>query len=114
MIHIIRRERSQDIPEIREVNRQAFGQEKEALVVDRLRENCNSVLSLVALTDNKVLGHILCSPAVIEGKQGRLVGTGLAPLAVLPEFHRKGNSIYGLTLVELRQNIKKTKFDNFR
>jgi len=87
---VIRREQQQDIPEIRQVNRLAFGQEQEASIVDKLRENCNSVLSLVTLTDGKVVGHILFSPAVIEGKHGRLVGTGLAPLAVLPEYQRKG------------------------
>ena len=87
---VIRREQQQDIPEIRQVNRLAFGQEQEASIVDKLRENCNSVLSLVALTNGKVVGHILFSPAVIEGKHGRLVGTGLAPLAVLPEYQRKG------------------------
>jgi len=87
---VIRREQPQDIPEIRQVNRLAFGQEQEASIVDKLRENCNSVLSLVALTDGKVVGHILFSPAVIEGQHGRLVGTGLAPMAVLPEYQRKG------------------------
>ncbi len=87
---IIRREQPQDIPEIRQVNIRAFGQEQEASIVDKLRKNCNSVLSLVALTDGKVVGHILFSPAVIEGEHGRLVGTGLAPLAVLPEYQRKG------------------------
>lgn len=87
---IIRREQPRDIPEIRQVNIRAFGRQQEASVVDKLRENCNSVLSLVALTDGKVVGHILFSPAVIEGRHGRLVGTGLAPLAVLPEYQRKG------------------------
>ena len=87
---IIRREQPQDISEIREVNIRAFGQEQEASVVDKLRENCNSVLSLVALTDGHVVGHILFGPAVIEGEHGKLVGTGLAPLAVLPEYQRKG------------------------
>ena len=87
---IIRREQPQDISEIREVNIRAFGQEQEASVVDKLRENCNSVLSLVALTDGHVVGHILFGPAVIEGEHGKLVGTGLSPLAVLPEYQRKG------------------------
>jgi putative acetyltransferase len=86
----IRREQPQDIAEIRKVNIRAFGRQQEASVVDKLRENCNSVLSLVALIDGKVVGHILFSPAVIEGQHGRLVGTGLAPLAVLPEYQRKG------------------------
>src|SRR4030042_11450 len=87
---IIRREQPQDIADIREVNMRAFGQEQEASIVDKVRENCNSVLSLVAFTDGKVVGHILFSPAVIEGQHGRLVGTGLAPIAVLPEYQRKG------------------------
>src|SRR4030065_2630230 len=87
---IIRREQPQDIPELREINIRAFGREHEASIVDKLWKNCNSVLSLVALTDGKVVGHILFSPAVIEGENGRLVGTGLAPLAVLPESQRKG------------------------
>jgi putative acetyltransferase len=87
---LIRREQPQDIPEIRQVNIRAFGRQQEASIVDKLRKNCNSILSLVALNGGKVVGHILLSPAVIEGKHGRLVGTGLAPLAVLPEYQRKG------------------------
>jgi putative acetyltransferase len=87
---VIRREQPQDIPEIRQVNIRAFERNQEALVVDKLRKNCNSILSLVALTEGKVVGHILFSPAVIEGQHGRLLGTGLAPLAVLPEYQRKG------------------------
>ena len=87
---VVRREQPQDVPKIREVNRQAFGQDQEALIVDRLRENCNSILSLVALAGNEVVGNILFSPAVVEGENGRLVGSGLAPLAVLPEYQKRG------------------------
>jgi len=89
-MYIIRREQPQDISKIREVNRRAFGREQEALVVDKLRDNCNTILSLVALAGNEVVGHILFSPAVIEGENGRLWGSGLAPVAVLPEYQRKG------------------------
>jgi putative acetyltransferase len=87
---MIRREQPQDISTIREVNKRAFGQEQEALIVDKLRENCDSILSLVAIADDQVVGHILFSPAVIEGENGRLLGTGLAPLAVLPEYQKRG------------------------
>lgn len=90
MKYIVRREQRQDVPKIREVNKRAFGQEQEASVVDKLRENCNSILSLVALTGNEVVGHILFSPAVIEGENGRLMGSGLATLAVLPEYQKQG------------------------
>lgn len=94
---IIRREQPQDIPEIRQLHIRASGQEQEASIIDKLRKNCDSILSLVALSDGKVVGHILFSPAVIEGKHGRLVGTGLAPLAVLPEYQRKG---FGTQLIQ--------------
>jgi len=89
-MYIIRREQPQDVPIIREINKRAFGQEQEALIVDRLRDNCKSILSLVALAGNEVVGHILFSPAVVEGENGRLVGSGLAPLAVLAEYQRRG------------------------
>ena len=90
MMIVVRREQPQDVPKIREVNRQAFGQDQEAVIVDRLRENCNSILSLVALAGNEVVGHILFSPAVVEGENEKLVGSGLAPLAVLPEYQKQG------------------------
>ena len=90
MKYIIRREQPQDVAEISEVNRQAFGREQEAAVVDKLRENCNHIISLVALAEDKVVGHILFSPAVIEWENGSLAGSGLAPLAVLPDCQRQG------------------------
>ena len=92
-MYIVRREQPQDISKIREVNKRAFGREQEALIVDKLRYNCKSMLSLVALAGNEVVGLILFSPAVIEGEKGRLrrlLGSGLAPVAVLPEYQRKG------------------------
>lgn len=90
MMYIIRSEQPQDVPGIREVNRQAFGREEEGAVVDKLRENCNDILSLVALAEDKVVGHIFFSPAVIEWENGSLEGSGLAPLAVLPDCQRQG------------------------
>jgi putative acetyltransferase len=45
---------------------------------------------MVALHGDKLVGHILFSPATIEGDHGVLEGMGLAPMAVLPEYQRKG------------------------
>jgi putative acetyltransferase len=80
----IRHEQNEDISGIRAVNEQAFNQLEEAGIVDKLRQNCHSILSLVAKVDNKLVGHILFSPATIEGAHGVIQGMGLAPMGLLP------------------------------
>ena len=85
----IRVERPQDVSQVRTVNERAFGQPTEADIVDRLRQACGDSLSLVA-EDNEVVGHILFTPAVVEGPGRRIVGMGLAPMAVMPERQRQG------------------------
>ena len=89
----IREEGPKDIEEIRKLNEktfmQAFGQASEANVIDRLRENCTNILSLVAVQDDHVVGHILFSPVKIDGDKV-IEGMGLGPMAVLPELQRQG------------------------
>ena len=85
----IRVERPEDASRIRVVNEMAFGQPTEADIVDRLRQACGDSLSLVA-EDDVVVGHILFTPAVVEGSASRVVGMGLAPMAVIPERQRQG------------------------
>ena len=90
MVHI-RKELPEDIPAIRRVNRQAFGENTEADLVNQLRENGALTLSLVALAEGKVVGHIAFSPVRIVGGAGEERNAiGLAPMAVLPEHQRKG------------------------
>jgi putative acetyltransferase len=55
----------------------------------RLRQACAESLSLVA-ADVAVVGHILFTPVTIENEGQRIVGMGLAPMAVLPEHQRHG------------------------
>ena len=86
MLFDIREERPEDVAAIREVNKRAFGQDQEANIVDALRSNGASLLSLVGIVDGQVVGHILYSPATVAD----VVGAGLAPMAVLPEFQRHG------------------------
>ena len=86
----IRDEQTQDIPTIREVNIRAFGQPGEADLVDKLRQNCNDLLSLVAVKGNQIVGHILFSPATIESEDRAVQGMSLAPMAVLPDYQRQG------------------------
>jgi putative acetyltransferase len=89
---IIREERPEDIEAIRRINLEAFGQPAEAEVVDKLRGSCENLLSLVAVEGGEVVGHILFSPATIEGEGTALevVGMGLAPMAVLPRCQGQG------------------------
>ena len=87
---IIRQEKPEDIKAIHTLNEQAFGALEEANIIDKLRDTCKGLLSLVAAEKNKIVGHILFSPATIEGKHGVVEGMGLAPMAVLPEMQRQG------------------------
>lgn len=87
---VIRQEQPQDLKTIREVNRRAFGQRQEADLVDKLRQNYHDLLSLVAVIQNEVVGHILFTPVTIESAARTVQGMGLAPMAVLPEYQRQG------------------------
>ena len=87
---IIRQEKPRDINDIHALNKLAFGQPQEANIIDKLRINCDNLLSLVAIENEKVVGHILFSPVEIEGQHGIIRGMGLAPMAVLPEMQHKG------------------------
>ncbi|KPK14446.1 MAG: GCN5 family acetyltransferase, partial [Nitrospira bacterium SG8_3] len=88
----IRAETEEDRKAIFEVNKLAFGQDDEARLVDALRESDDFIyeLSLVAVKEGKVVGHILFSPIAIETELGLVRVLSLAPMAVLPEFQRQG------------------------
>ncbi len=90
---VVRDEQPGDEAAVREVNRRAFGQDQESALVDALRSNGAALLSLVATVDNRVVGHILYSPARV----GTLDGAALGPMAVLPQHQRQG---IGSQLVE--------------
>jgi putative acetyltransferase len=89
----IREERTGDEAALRDLNARAFGQDLEGRIVDALRANAATLLSLVATLDGRPVGHILYSPASV----GEVIGAGLGPMAVLPEFQRMG---IGSRLVE--------------
>lgn len=109
----IRKEKPEDIEEIKKLNEkafmQAFGQAPEADLIDRLRENCPSILSLVATQDNQIVGHIAFSPVRIENDI-IVEGMGLGPMAVLPEFQHTG---IGSRLVEAGIEILKNQGSPF-
>ena len=68
----------------------AFGQRTEANLVDALRSACSDVVSLVAVSDGQIVGHILFTPVIVSDNAHKVKGMGLAPMAVLPEYQRQG------------------------
>jgi putative acetyltransferase len=82
----IRGEHPADPAAIRGVHDEAFGRPEEGALVDALRNNGAVQLSLVASIGGRVVGHVLFSPASV----GEVVGSGLGPMAVLPEHQRRG------------------------
>ncbi|MFN6482054.1 MULTISPECIES: N-acetyltransferase [unclassified Nostoc] len=103
----IRCETLADYTVIAEVNMLAFGQENEAKLVEKIRgsDRYISELSLVAEVENVVVGHILFSYIDLVGEE-RLQVLSLAPLAVLPQFQRRG---IGSALIKAGLEIAETK-----
>jgi len=93
MLIEIREECPADVEAIDDVNKRAFGQDLEGKIVDALRSNGAALLSLVATLNNKVVSHIMYSPASVSD----IAGAALGPMAVLPEHQRQG---IGSKLVE--------------
>lgn len=85
---VIRLERPADIPAIREVLTRAFPSPLEAELVDRLRDAGRLSPALVTEVDDRIVGHVAFSPVAIAGEATDLLG--LAPLAVLPAYQRRG------------------------
>ena len=86
MLITIRKELPADITAIRDLNRRAFEQDREANIVDALRSNGSALLSLVATLNGRAVGHIMYSPLAVS----QVTGAGLGPMAVLPEYQRQG------------------------
>lgn len=85
-------ETEDDYADIYEVNWQAFERAAEGRLVNMLRASKHNVpgLSLVAVKDGRVVGHILFTRLAIETQGGIFEALSLAPLAVLPAFQGQG------------------------
>ena len=86
----VRTETPEDHKSVWHVNELAFGQCNEADLVDALRANARPYISLVAVVDEQVVGHIFFSPVSVESGSSAFTAMGLAPMAVLPEYQNKG------------------------
>jgi putative acetyltransferase len=93
MKQIVRQETKADQRAVFEVNQQAFGREGEAKLVDALRKNAEVFipeLSLVAVSDEQVVGHILFTRLQIQDGNKHRESLALAPMAVRPAFQGLG------------------------
>ncbi|MFC1990010.1 GNAT family N-acetyltransferase [Chloroflexota bacterium] len=86
----MRTETPEDEAEIRHVNEEAFGQKEEGEIIEKLRNRGVLILSLVAVQDGGIVGHIAFSPVKVESERSSFEAIALAPMAVLPVYQRKG------------------------
>ncbi len=88
----IRPEQPTEHAAVAQVNRAAFGQENEGRLVAALRraEGFDPSLSMVAVREGQVVGHILFSAIHIETQHGNVAALALAPMSVLSEYQRQG------------------------
>lgn len=93
----IRPETSADAAAIRRVHTSAFPTDAEARLVDALRANKRTLVSLVADDAGEVVGHILFTPVTFGDGGAAARGAGLAPVAVTPAQQRRG---IGARLIE--------------
>ena len=87
---IIRPETAADHDAIRKVNDEAFGETVEGKLVDAIRASDRFVpeLSLVAVSEERTVGHVISSYVDVEPGARRVLQVG--PLAVLPSHQRRG------------------------
>jgi len=86
---LIRAEKENERDAVYAVNASAFETKSEANLVDALLEKVQPVVSLVAVENGEVVGHIMFSPVFLSGYPN-LKMMGLAPMAVTPEHQRNG------------------------
>jgi len=87
---VVRPETQEDKTAIRHINEEAFGGTVEADIIEKLRSRQAFTLSLVAICDSRVAGHILFSPVTIESEGRSFTAVGLGPMAVLPAYQKVG------------------------
>lgn len=92
----IRSEKPADHEAIFALNIAAFGQPGEAKLVDALRQQAMPFVSLVAVKDAAVVGHIAFSPVTLPDHADLKI-MGLAPMAVASHCQRQG---IGLALIK--------------
>lgn len=89
---IIRESTSDDLNTVLDIERRAFGNDKEAELVSNLLHDPSAVpkLSLLASIDGRCVGHILFTSVTVTGLENTITASILAPLAILPDMQSRG------------------------
>ena len=88
----IRSEKKEDYETITKIDDIAFKGKQEGILIKRLRKKreYNKELSLVAVKDEKIIGHVLLFPLFIKTDNSQVKTLSLGPMAVLPEHQKRG------------------------
>lgn len=88
----IREATASDLDDVLQVEREAFGHDKEAELVRELLDDPSArpVLSLLAFEDDRAVGHVLFTGARLVHTQDTASIVILAPLAIVPDFQKQG------------------------
>ncbi|WP_420631372.1 GNAT family N-acetyltransferase [Candidatus Leptofilum sp.] len=87
---IIRPETIEDTPAVYDVEAAAFGRPAEAELAKKLQQANVDTISLVALLDDELVGHILFSPVTVKDGEDAFTAVALGPVAVSPNHQNKG------------------------
>ncbi|WP_420643765.1 GNAT family N-acetyltransferase [Candidatus Leptofilum sp.] len=90
MTLLIRPETAADRNAVYAVEAAAFGRPAEAELVQKLQQASVDTISLVALLDEELVGHILFSPMTVKNDVDEFTAVALGPIAVSPNHQNKG------------------------
>jgi putative acetyltransferase len=72
------------------VHTEAFGRAEEGEIARGLHARGDDCVSLAALENDEIVGHVFFSPVAVDGRSFPRPPMGLGPVGVLPEWQRSG------------------------
>ncbi|MGI9317798.1 MAG: GNAT family N-acetyltransferase [bacterium] len=91
----IKRATESDLDDVLYVERQAFGEDEGPEIIELVKGLLNDptampLLSLLAISDDRAIGHILFTKACLRNDINSISSVILAPLAVIPDAQGEG------------------------